>query len=121
VDQQQFADMSNGAYYMVTRINTNSILWGHNEDVVLKKIDSVIYENVPGKILSKQAIIRNGYKGFEVINRTRRGDFQRYNIFVTPFEIVLFKMSGNGDYVKEGTEADQFFSSIRFNNYKCVW
>ena len=54
VDQQQFADMSNGAYYMVTRINTNSILWGHNEDMVLKKIDSVIYENVPGKILSKQ-------------------------------------------------------------------
>jgi uncharacterized protein YbaP (TraB family) len=121
VDQQQFADMSNGAYYMVTRINTNSILWGHNEDVVLKKIDSVIYENVPGKILSKQAIIRNGYKGFEVINRTRRGDFQRYNIFVTPFEIVLFKMSGNGDYVKEGTEADEFFSSIRFNNYKSEW
>ncbi|MBO9681223.1 MAG: TraB/GumN family protein [Flavisolibacter sp.] len=121
VDQQQFADMSNGAYYMVTRINTNSVLWGHSEDVVLKKIDSVIYENVPGKILSKQPISKNGYKGFEVTNRTRRGDFQRYNIFVTPFEIVLFKMSGNGDYVKEGTEANQFFSSIQFNDYKSEW
>jgi hypothetical protein len=121
VDQEQFADMSNGAYYMVTRINTNSILWGHNEDVVLRKIDSVIYENVPGKILSKQAITRNGYKGFEVTNRTRRGDFQRYNIFVTPFEVILFKMSGNDDYVKEGTEADQFFSSIQFNDYKQEW
>jgi uncharacterized protein YbaP (TraB family) len=116
VDQQQFADMSNGAYYMVTRINTNSILWGHNEDVVLRKIDSVIYENVPGKIISKQPITRNGYKGFEVTNRTRRGDFQRYNIFVTPFEVILFKMSGNDDYVKEGTEANQFFSSIQFSD-----
>src|SRR5215203_7311429 len=90
VNQEQFADMSNGAYYMLTRINTNSILWGHNEEMILRKIDSVIYENIPGKILTKQAITRNGYKGFEVTNRTRRGDFQRYNIFVTPFEVILF-------------------------------
>jgi uncharacterized protein YbaP (TraB family) len=121
VNQQQFADMSNGAYYMVTRINTNSILWGNNEDIVLRKIDSVIYENVPGKILSKQPITKNGYKGFEVTNRTRRGDFQRYNIFVTPFEVILFKMSGNEDYVKDGTEASQFFNSIQFNDYKNEW
>ena len=119
--QQQFADMSNGSYYMVTRINTNSMIWGHNETVVLRKIDSVIYENIPGKILSKTAITKNGYKGFEVMNRTRRGDFQRYNIFVTPFEILLFKMSGNGEYVKEGKEADQFFNSIQLKEYKTDW
>ena len=121
VNQEQFADMSNGAYYMVTRINTNSILWGHNEDLVLRKIDSVIYENIPGKILSKKSITRNGYKGLEVTNRTRRGDFQRYNIFVTPFEVILFKMSGNDDYVKDGTEANQFFNSIEFNDHKSQW
>lgn len=121
VDQQQFADMGNGAYYMVTRINTNSLLWGNDESSVLHKIDSVIYENIPGKILTKKLIVKNGYKGFEVTNRTRRGDFQRYNIFVTPFEIILFKMSGNGDYVKDGTEADQFFNSIQFNDYKNEW
>lgn len=121
VDQEQYADMSNGAYYMVTRINTNSILWGHDEDVVLRKIDSVIYENIPGKILSKQPVTKNGYKGFEVTNRTRRGDFQRYNIFVTPFEVILFKMSGNDDYVKDGTEANQFFNSIQFKVYKNDW
>jgi uncharacterized protein YbaP (TraB family) len=121
VDQHQFADMSNGTYYMVTRINTNSLIWGHNEEAVLAKIDSVIYENIPGKILSKQAITKNGYKGFEVTNRTRRGDFQRYNIFVTPFEVILFKMSGNSDYVKDGPEADQFFSSIQLNDYTSGW
>lgn len=121
VDQEQYADMSNGAYYMVTRINTNSILWGHDEDVVLRKIDSVIYENIPGKILSKQPVTKNGYKGYEVTNRTRRGDFQRYNIFVTPFEVILFKMSGNDDYVKDGTEANQFFNSIQFKDYKNNW
>lgn len=121
IDQRQCADMSNGSYYMVTRINTNSLLWGHNEEIVLRKIDSVIYENVPGKILSKKAIVRDGYKGLEVTNRTRRGDYQRYNIFVTPFEIILFKMSGNNGYVTEGTESDQFFGSIQFSASNNEW
>jgi uncharacterized protein YbaP (TraB family) len=120
-NQEQFADMSNGSYYMVTRINTNTVLWGHDEATVLRKIDSVIYENVPGKILTKQVITKNGYKGVEVINKTRRGDFQRYNIFVTPFEVILFKMSGNGEYVTLGKEADQFFNSIELKEYKNEW
>ncbi|MGZ8537238.1 MAG: TraB/GumN family protein [Flavisolibacter sp.] len=119
--QLQFADMTNGSYYMVTRINTNTILWGHDEEIVLRKIDSVMYENIPGKILTRQNIVKTGYKGIEVINRTRRGDFQRYNIFVTPFEIILFKMSGNAEYVKEGKEADQFFNSIELKTYNTSW
>ncbi len=119
--QQQFADMSNGSYYIVTRINTNSLMWGHSEATVLRKIDSVMYENIPGKILSKTSIAKNGYKGYEVLNRTRRGDYQRYNIFATPFEIIIFKMSGNGDYVREGKEADLFFNSIEFAEQKTGW
>src|SRR6185295_17228066 len=110
-DSWQYADMSNGAYYMITRVKTHGYLFGQKENTVLKKIDSLLYENVPGKILKKTAIVKNGYKGFDIINRTRRGDIQRYNIIATPFEIIIFKISGNGNYV-EGPEADQFFSSI---------
>ena len=118
LDQLQYADMANGSYYMVTRIKTNSQFWGHNEDVVRKKIDSLLYENVPGKILNRQEIVRNGYKGLDILNRTRRGDVQRYNIFVTPFEVIIFKMSGNGEYVQNGDESKKFFSSIRLKEYK---
>ena len=28
LDQQQYADMANGSYYMVTRIMTNAWMWG---------------------------------------------------------------------------------------------
>ena len=73
--------MSNGAYYMITRVKTHGYMSGKQDDQVLKKIDSLLYENVPGKILKKTAIVRNGYRGFDVINKTRRGDIQRYNIF----------------------------------------
>ncbi|PWT72659.1 MAG: hypothetical protein C5B59_15285 [Bacteroidetes bacterium] len=110
-DSWQYADMSNGSYYMITRVKTHSHLLGLREDLTIKKIDSLLYENIPGKILKKIPIQRDGYKGFEIVNRTRRGDVQRYNVIATPFEIFIFKMSGNGSYV-EGNEACEFFSSI---------
>ena len=115
-DQQQYADMANGSYYMVSRLKTNNVMWGHTTEEVYKKIDSVLYENIPGKILSKQVVYNSGYKGFDILNRTRRGDYQRYNIFITPFEIIIFKMSGNDEYVK-GEEAKRFFSSIKLKDY----
>lgn len=118
LDQQQFADMANGSYYMVTRIMTNAWMWNHNTEEVFKTVDSLLYENVPGKIISKSLLSRNGYKGIDITSRTRRGDLQRYNIFITPFEILFFKMSGNGDYVKLGDEAKRFFGSIQLREYK---
>ena len=65
----------------------------------------------PVKLYQKKPISKNGYTGFDISNRTRRGDLQRYNIFITPFEVLFFKMSGKENYV-DGTEAEQFFSSI---------
>ncbi|MBL7741325.1 MAG: TraB/GumN family protein [Chitinophagaceae bacterium] len=118
LDQRQYADMANGSYYMVTRIMTNGWMWGHTTEEVYKKVDSLLYENVPGKIISKKAVTKNGYKGFDITNKTRRGDMQRYQIFVTPFEIIFFKMSGTGDYVKNGDEANKFFNSIQLKEYK---
>jgi uncharacterized protein YbaP (TraB family) len=93
-DSWQYADMENGAYYMLTRIKTYAGLLNQNENEVLKKADSLLYENIPGKIIGKKEIIKSGCKGFDITNRTRRGDLQRYNIFVTPFEILVIKMSG---------------------------
>lgn len=122
MDVVQYADMVNGAYYMVTRIKTNMLSWGHNANFIHKKIDSLLYENIPGKILKKTAITRHGYKGWEIHNRTRRGDHQQYNIFITPFEVLVFKMSGNGEYVTTGKEAQEFFSSIKMKeNTDAEW
>ncbi len=112
-DNWQYADMDNGAYYMLTSVKTHAGLINQTADDVLKKTDSLLYENIPGKIITKKSIEKNGYKGFDILNRTRRGDLQRYNIFITPFEILIFKMSGNEDYVN-GAEADTFFNSISF-------
>lgn len=112
LNQLQYADLANGAYYLVSRIKTNALSLGQHEDDVFRKVDSLLYENIPGRIISKKTIHNNGFKGFDIRNRTRRGDMQRYNIFITPFETIIFKISGNGEYAS-GEEADHFFSSIR--------
>ena len=118
LDQRQYADMANGSYYMVTRIMTNAWMWGHSSTRVNKCIDSLLYENIPGKIISRTTITRNGYTGIDLTNKTRRGDIQRYHIFTTPFEVIIFKMSGTGEYVKNGEEARKFFGSIQLKEYK---
>lgn len=112
LNRRQYADMSNGAYYMVTRIKTYASFTGQPQAEVLKKIDSLLYENIPGKILSKKQLNNNGHNGFDIINQTRRGDKQRYQIYNTLFEIIIFKMSGKGDYI-DGEEANRFFTSIK--------
>lgn len=111
-DSWQYADMGNGAYYMIGRVRTDAGFLGQREETVFRKVDSLLYENVPGKILKKTPVTRNGYKGFDITARTRRGDIQRYNILITPGEVWVFKMSGTNNYV-EGPEAEAFFGSIR--------
>lgn len=112
LDRRQYSDMSNGSYYLVTRVKTHAGFIGQKEKDVQAKIDSLLYENIPGKILTKKIITRNGYTGFDIVNKTRRGDIQRYNLFITHNEIIIFKMSGKDHYV-EGPEADKYFGSIQ--------
>ena len=114
LDRRQYADMSNGSYYLVTRIKTHAAFIRQTEEQVMKKVDSLLYENIPGKMLKKSVLEKNGYKGFDITNKTRTGDLQRYNIFITPFEVLFFKMSGKENYV-EGPEANRFFSSLTEN------
>ncbi len=112
----QYADMANGAYYTVTRIENPGGFTGVNESEAFRKVDSMLYDNIPGKILHRSTSVKNGYKCIDLTNKTRRGDVQRYNIIFTPFEILIFKMSATENYVL-GKEAEEFFKSITLAPY----
>ncbi len=120
VESWQYADMDNGAYYMLTRVKTHAPMLGQTQADELKKIDSMLYENIPGKIIKKVQISKNGFPGYDITNKTRRGDIQRYNIIATPYEIMVFRMSGNDSYV-DGAEADVFFNSINVESAADGW
>jgi uncharacterized protein YbaP (TraB family) len=116
----QYADMANGSYYMLTRVKTYAGLTGQPPGAVEKTIDSLLYDNIPGKIISKTTIERNGYPGYAIVNKNRSGDLQRYMILIAPTEILIFKMSAKEEYVT-GKEADEFFASIRLQEREYNW
>ena len=85
--------MANGSYYTISRQATYASLFNYNSDKLILKIDSLLYESIPGKIISKKEIIAsNGIRGIDIINKTKRSDLQRYQIYFTENEIIIFKM-----------------------------
>ena len=104
-------DLANGSYFMVNRVPTFSFL--KKESVYsLADIDELLFENIPGKILEKTRISKNGFEGLDIKNQLKNGDHQRYQIFVTPLEVIIFKMGGEGDYVT--VRSDTIFNSLKF-------
>lgn len=108
-------DLANGSYVMVNRIPTFKYLKQDNV-YSLDDIDKLLFENIPGKILEKTRIKKNGFEGLDIKNKLKNGDHQRYHIFVTPLEILIFKMGGDGDFVV--MHSDTIFNSIKFRRSK---
>ncbi|HRI60639.1 MAG TPA: TraB/GumN family protein [Saprospiraceae bacterium] len=113
-EQHLSADMNNGVFYAVYRMNTYGWWTGQSPAFIADRLDSLIYEKIPGKIQERKRF-SVPFPGHEITTRTRRGDVQRYKIFVTPFEVIMFTTGGNGDYAL-GAEADQFMNSIHFSD-----
>jgi len=104
-------DLANGSYVMVNRIPTFSHLKPDGR-LTLEDLDKMLFENIPGTLMEKKRIRRNGFPGLDIRNRLKNGDHQRYHIYVTPLEILIFKMGGQGDYVAQFS--DTIFNSIHF-------
>ncbi|MGY6649990.1 TraB/GumN family protein [Wenyingzhuangia sp. IMCC45574] len=105
-------DLVNGSYVIVTRISTFSGLYKNKLDDI--KTNRLLTESIPGEIISKTDIEKDGIKGLNIVNKTKSGDYQQYQIFFTPLEILIFKMAGKKEYVKN--HGTQFFNSLKFNN-----
>ncbi|MBP9186722.1 MAG: TraB/GumN family protein [Bacteroidia bacterium] len=115
VSQQYLrTDMMNGSFYSVNRIKTFAPFINFTEEQFKLSVDSLLYEYVPGDILSFKPTMVSGNKAYDITNKTKRGNLQRYRIVFTPFELFVFKAGGNGNYVKKN--ATQFFNSIVINN-----
>lgn len=104
-------DLSNGSYYLITRVHTYAAARGFQMEYVLKQVDSLVYENIPGKIESRISLQKDGHPAIAIVNKTNRGNVQRHLIVILPNEVVFFRMHGLQDYVKRFGES--FFQSIR--------
>lgn len=105
-------DLANGSFVSITRVNTFKQLHEGNENKI--DFDKILIESIPGEIITKKDIEKQGLKGLDILNKTKTGNFQRYQIFFTPLEMLIFKMGGKKEFVKK--YGAQFFDSITFNN-----
>ena len=106
-------DLANGAFMIINRIRTfDHLIREKNMTYSIDMIDELLFENIPGKIISKSRIKNGDYEGLDIINKLKNGDYQRYQIFITPLEIITFKMGGKGDFINQ--YSDTVFNSISF-------
>ncbi|MGB1039541.1 MAG: TraB/GumN family protein [Flavobacteriales bacterium] len=112
-------ELTNGTFYTFRIISTYGFFKGAQNKDYKSKIDSLLFENIPGKIESKKDVTKNGYEGLDILNKTKSGDYQRYQIYFTPTNILLFKMGGKDDFVKK--ESDKFFGSLELTPLTSKW
>lgn len=117
-----FSDMANGSYYAIYRLYHMNAWTESTKEMVLARIDSMLFENIPGKIFKKIPFTTpEGYVGFDISNKTKTGDQQRYKIIVTPLEVYLMKCSGTGDYILKEKAVNNFFSSMQVRSSGKEW
>ncbi len=108
-------DLTNGSYLMVHRIPTYSRI-NRKAGYTVEDLEGLLFENIPGRILEKRRISHQGYQGLDIRNQLKNGDQQRYQIYTTPLEVVIFKMGGQDDYVTRYSDA--IFNSLQFKRPK---
>jgi uncharacterized protein YbaP (TraB family) len=107
-------DVVNGSYYSIARIHHNFTFRGKSKEYILKTIDSLIYEKIPGTIEKKELIENDFYTGYDIVSVNRNDDYQRTRFFITPYEFVIIKCDGEKKYAL-GTTATSFFDALKLN------
>ena len=112
-------ELTNGSFFLVNQLSTYHYFKSYNNGDFQAKIDSLLFENVPGKIISKKEFEKNGFKALDVLNKTKSGNYQRYQFVFTPLNILIFKMGGKDEFVKN--EGDNFFNTITLTPIAKDW
>lgn len=108
------ADMANGTFYTIVQLKTYLPVNQQTPENLMKRVDSLLFENIPGKIITKKEIVSaNGLKGLELINKTTRGDLQHYYFYFDYLNFWMFKIGGKGNSANSA-EANKILTSINF-------
>ncbi|WP_130733466.1 TraB/GumN family protein [Flavobacterium sp. J27] len=91
-------DYANGGLIRIIRNNHNYFINSDSSFYNSKSLDSLFYENIPGTILSKEFVEKEGISYFDIKNKTKTGNYQRYRFYITPLEIIMVSMSGLNNY-----------------------
>jgi len=112
-------DLANGGYINIKRKLLNDFLKKDKEVFNHFTLDSLFYENIPGEILEKKFFKEKDYLGYDIKNKTKTGNTQRYRFYITPLEIISINMVGSGEYVKN--YENEVFNQIKLKSDSDIW
>ena len=101
-------DIANGASFAVTRLKSYAAVTGLGNDELLRTVEELIYEAVAGEVVSNERIRSGKFDGFDIVSRTRRGDFRRQRILLLPEEILILKLTAPGKLAAQDYGSDFF-------------
>jgi uncharacterized protein YbaP (TraB family) len=110
-------DMPNGGTFMIQRSASWPVTFGLTTNEMADKIESMLYENIPGEIISQKRINWKGYPAFDVVNKNNKGDIGRALFIVADAEIIKISVLGPGEIVKKGY-GKFFFDKFNLANSK---
>jgi uncharacterized protein YbaP (TraB family) len=108
-------DIPNGGTFLVYKLRSYGALRGLAREQMMQSIDSMVYESVAGTIVSQKRFTFQGYPALDIVNKTRRGDYQRKWLIVTDNELLVLKINATGEKVKEGY-GSEFFTSFKIHS-----
>ncbi|WP_417354361.1 TraB/GumN family protein [Flavobacterium sp.] len=118
-DNIESPDLANGGYINVKRLPLLDFLKKDNKPFNHKSLDSLFYENIPGKITDKKFYTQDGYDIYDIKNVTKTGNTQRYRYYITPLEIIVVSMAGEEDYTRKFE--NDVFSKITLKPITSQW
>jgi len=95
-------DIVNGNYVSVLRIKTYGAHLNISQEQLFKKIDSLIYEGIGGKIYRKDIIpMQQGFSGYDILSRLNDGNILHTKILIHPYWIYIVKIRCNENYYNQ--------------------
>ena len=119
--QRQFfaPELTNGSFFYVKQLSHYGFFTKTDEEGYISKIDSLLFENIPGNIIEKRTIVKDGFNGLDIVNETSNGNYERFNIIFTPLNVFIFKMGGKDVFVKNSSS--DFFNTIKLKQVGDNW
>ena len=115
----QSPDLANGGYINLKRLLLKDFLKKDNKPFNHQSLDSLFYENIPGKILEKTFTGTDAFSQYDIKSVTKTGNAQHYRYYVTPLEIIVVSMAGEKNYVRQFEK--EVFGNIKVKADAAQW
>jgi uncharacterized protein YbaP (TraB family) len=106
------ADLPNASTLYMMRCKTYAGLRKLSPKDIIHSLDSLLYENIPGTIISQKEVLINGYTAIDLLSKDRLGHYHKYRIISMDQELLVVRLDGH-QKLAASRYGDRIFNSIK--------